>query len=79
MFGLFSDIIGMFYTSKTAGYWIPGEIMTPKKAWAVIIILLGILFFLAGFNTYYGGSFHGNEIRGMGEQISGAGYGQPLD
>lgn len=53
--------------------------MTPKKVWSVIIIVLGIVFFLYGVKTYNETSFVGNEIRDMGQQLSRAGYGQLLD
>jgi hypothetical protein len=53
--------------------------MAPKKVWAVIIIVLGILGFFGGVKTYYEADFYGNEIRDMGKQISGAGYDRFFD
>jgi hypothetical protein len=53
--------------------------MTPKKVWAVIIIVLGILFFFGGLKTYYDAGFYTKEIRDMGKQISIAGYGRFFD
>jgi hypothetical protein len=53
--------------------------MAPKKVWAVIIIVLGILGFFGGVKTYYEADFYGNEIGDMGNQIAGVGYDQFFD
>jgi hypothetical protein len=53
--------------------------MAPKKVWAVIIIVLGILGFFGGVKTYYEAGFYTKQIRDMGKQISRAGYGQFFD
>ena len=44
--------------------------MNPKKVWAIVLVVLGVLFILAGINGCYEASFYGNEVESSGKLIN---------
>lgn len=53
--------------------------MTAKKVWAVIIIVVGVGFFLNGLETYFVADFVGNEMKYTERQAAKAGFGRIYD
>jgi hypothetical protein len=53
--------------------------MTAKKVWAVIIIVVGVGFFLNGLQSFFFAGFLGSEIQYMETQASRAGFGGIYD
>ncbi len=41
-----------------------------KKVWGIILVVLGVIFFLSGIVGYYEASFYGNEIEIMNQMIN---------
>ena len=60
-------------------YAVQGEMMAAKKVWAVIIIVVGVGFFLNGLDTYFVAGFVGNEIKYTERQAAKAGFGRVYD
>jgi hypothetical protein len=53
--------------------------MTFKKVWSVILIVLGLLFFFNNVTRYYEADFYGNEMRDMEKLISRFGGNKSFD
>ncbi|MBC8438261.1 MAG: hypothetical protein H8D87_01050 [Deltaproteobacteria bacterium] len=53
--------------------------MTPKKVWAVIIIVIGIYMIYIGATKCYEADFYGNEIKHMDKQLAQFGGSQFFD
>ena len=54
----------------------PGEIMTAKKLWAIILIVVGVVFFLGGIKAYHEAHIYRNELKYIDNQFSRAGLGR---
>ena len=59
---------------SAGGYRPQGEMVTMKRVFAVIIIVLGIIVFLNGLETYFVADFLGNEMKYTGKQIPKSGH-----
>jgi drug/metabolite transporter (DMT)-like permease len=64
---------------KVNGYSVQGEMMTAKKVWAIIIIVVGVVFFVGGIKAYNEAELYGTESKYIEKEIAKTGQDQIFD